>query len=69
MQALADRKFVLSTESYAREGSPVGPTGTWSLPDNFMVVYVCTYDERDRPGIQRGLVRLLFRPDTSRRAD
>jgi hypothetical protein len=41
------------------EGHSDYETGSWNLPEGFIVVYVCPLDPRERPAIHKSLVRYL----------
>lgn len=56
LQALSDQSFVLEDD----------PDTVWRLPPDFMVVYVCANDARERPKIHPSLV--IFFPSVSRSA-
>jgi hypothetical protein len=57
MHVLSDHRLELDKETYDREGSPIGECGTWNLPSDFIMVYVCPSKETARPDIHTGLVR------------
>jgi hypothetical protein len=61
LQVVADHRVELDEESYIREGQPIGEVGVWPLPDDFLMVYVCNVDPRERPDIHAGLVCILTR--------
>lgn len=50
-QVLADKRLILDGDTHVM-------SGTWNIPDDFMVVYVCATDARERPPILRALVRI-----------
>jgi hypothetical protein len=55
--AISNRRVDLDEDSYTRERQPVGETGVWSLPDDFLLIYVCHVEPQERPNIHKGLVR------------
>lgn len=57
MEVLAKRVVELDEEAYEAEGTAVGECGVWSLPPNFIMVYVCAKNATERPGVLTGLVR------------
>lgn len=53
LQALSDQSFVLEDD----------PETVWKLPHDFMVIYVCPNDARERPKIHPSLVNIASYPD------
>lgn len=53
LRTLADRKLVLPTEQAVSHAVQ----RTFDLPENFILVYVCRLDPRERPFIYKSLVR------------
>ncbi|KAJ7747222.1 hypothetical protein B0H16DRAFT_1555129 [Mycena metata] len=50
-RALAEKRVVLEDED-----GDEGYDEVWNLPDNFMMVYVCPFDARERPTIHKSLL-------------
>ena len=50
-QALVDKRLILDDDTHSLGG-------TWNLPDDFIVVYVCASDGRERPPLLRNLVNI-----------
>ena len=63
MRVLAERRIVF--DGYENEGSDFSgrdrdfEDGTWNLPDDFLLVYVCKLDPHERPAVLGGLVRRI----------
>ena len=64
-EILRTRTVVVDDEPTANASSPTRSTSptqfidsgsTWVLPEPFIVVYVCVFDERERPPISKGLL-------------
>ncbi|KAH7108018.1 hypothetical protein BKA62DRAFT_764092 [Auriculariales sp. MPI-PUGE-AT-0066] len=64
-EILRTRTVVLEDDPAAQPGSPTtrsksplpGASGsTWILPEPFIVIYVCPFDDRERPQISKGLL-------------
>ena len=56
LQVLAERRLILESDSQCG-GPPDGQEeGSWNLPDDFLMVYVCKWDPHERPDILLGLV-------------
>ncbi|KAJ7134975.1 hypothetical protein C8R43DRAFT_1021706 [Mycena crocata] len=51
-RALAEKRVVLDGE----DGDDGYDDEVWNLPDNFMMVYVCAIDARERPAIHKSLL-------------
>ncbi|PCH36087.1 hypothetical protein WOLCODRAFT_91845 [Wolfiporia cocos MD-104 SS10] len=55
LQVLTERKLVIDEEKAGFNGNPF-EGGTWNLPDDFLMVYICKSDSRERPALLRGLI-------------
>lgn len=55
LRVLQDRKIVLDSHSLDLSS---GPEGTWPLPSDFFLVYVCPLDPHERPSILQTLVSI-----------
>ncbi|KAH7923143.1 hypothetical protein BV22DRAFT_1196906 [Leucogyrophana mollusca] len=51
LRTLTRRKLILDDD-----GSPEGEAAGWDVPENFIMVFVCRSDERERPGIHKSLL-------------
>ena len=54
------REFTRNKGKMKEEDHSDIETGTWNLPDGFIVVYVCPLDPRERPAIHKTLVSFLL---------
>ncbi|GBE80603.1 predicted protein [Sparassis crispa] len=52
---LSEGKLVLQ-ENDEEEGAIKDFNGTWNLPNDFLMVYVCRWDPHERPAVLRGLL-------------
>jgi hypothetical protein len=71
LQTLIDGRIELDEEMYEEDGQGPGEVGVWPLPSDFLLVYVCESDPRERPAVHKGLVsahdiRLVCRLTTRR---
>ncbi|KAI0935285.1 hypothetical protein AcV7_003767 [Taiwanofungus camphoratus] len=58
LEVLAERRLVLEGDNDAEEGQSGERRegGTWNLPEDFIIIYVCKSDPWERPNVLRGLV-------------
>jgi hypothetical protein len=59
LQVLTDGRIELDEDAYTNDDAPLGAVGVWPLPDDFIFIYVCESDPRERPNIHRGLVSFV----------
>ncbi|KAH9948942.1 hypothetical protein B0H21DRAFT_843290 [Amylocystis lapponica] len=56
LQVLAERRLVLENDEDDEDLVDRREEGTWNLPDDFLMVYVCKWDPYERPGVLVGLL-------------